>query len=523
MKHEAIKSSPKNFQKYKSDKPKNTILNSKKILEDLGLDLDKFEIKFTKIDHEKFSLYKCHLLYKNGHCSGGKGLSRELAEAGAYSEAVERILIGLSSISPQVKSKVDFIKSPGFSKYITTNESEIKNPVKIERFFKYYESLDLQGLRNHNLGKNWVDGYSITDEKIKKVPHLLVNTISGSNGCAAGNTKEEAIVQAFCEVCERYSLMEHLFKRLSAPTINSKTIKNKEIQDSIELFNSLNIDVEIKDLTLNNKIPVMGVIFTNNNLDHENNTFRKRMFHKTLSVGSDIDLNNAIMRCFMEKIQACKTRDDLLFNLETYLLDQYFSEKEKDEVIEIKNKEKHFFPMLSLNRSFDDFSFLNKKETFISIDQLSSHKNDDFVQDIQVIKDICRENDWEALYIDYSIPKYSLKVIRIIVPSVSDTLRFMHPKLLKVEDIFNENPIGVIETNKEKIEKLIRLIESDLVDDILGLLPVTIKEKYRNDEKFLILLGLNILVKNKEKSAIIAKLLEERFLPELSKTTEQEN
>ncbi len=99
----------------------------------------------------------------------------------------------------------------------------------------------------------------------------------------------------------------------------------------------------------------------------------------------------------------------------------------------------------------------------------------------------------------------------------------MHPKLLKVEDIFNENPIGVIETNKEKIEKLIRLIESDLVDDILGLLPVTIKEKYRNDEKFLILLGLNILVKNKEKSAIIAKLLEERFLPELSKTTEQEN
>ncbi len=140
-----------------------------------------------------------------------------------------------------------------------------------------------------------------------------------------------------------------------------------------------------------------------------------------------------------------------------------------------------------------------------------------------MIKDICRENDWEALYIDYSIPKYSLKVIRIIVPSVSDTLRFMHPKLLKVEDIFNENPIGVIETNKEKIEKLIRLIESDLVDDILGLLPVTIKEKYRNDEKFLILLGLNILVKNKEKSAIIAKLLEERFLPELSKTTEQEN
>jgi hypothetical protein len=46
-------------------------------------------------------------------------------------------------------------------------------------------------------------------------------------------------------------------------------IENKEIQKALELYKSLNIEAIIKDFTFENKIPVIGVLFINHNLDND--------------------------------------------------------------------------------------------------------------------------------------------------------------------------------------------------------------------------------------------------------------
>ncbi len=506
-----LKSSPKIFQNYKSEIPAKTISNSKKFLRDIGLDLKKFRYDPRKINCGKFSIYTDSLIYKNVFAASGKGLSYQLSEASAYSEAVERIAAGISKIIPFTNSPKYFQERPDLLGYTVEKQSRVKNAVDIKRFFKYFPSVATERLKC----QHWADAFSLRDDRYKKVPHMLVNSISASNGLAAGNTLEEAISQAFCEVCERYSMLEHVLKRLPAATIDPSSIEDEDIHEAIELFNSMNIDVEIKDLSLGNKIPVAGVLFINQNLAHEKDTIRKKLFFRTLSIGSHLDLNHAILRCFMEKIQTENgDQDRMMYHREIKALDDYFSQKEREEIIKRVNRKKHLLPLLSFSKSFDDFSFLDKPKRKISISELQSRKTKDFLEDIEIIKDISRSNDWDSLVINYSTPKLPLKVVRLVVPSVSDTLRCRHPYPARTTNIFKTVRIS-LEGERKKARKLIDIFEENLLDEIAQLSPETLVENYRSTESLLILLGLYLLTKNKKKSAKIAELVEQ-YLPPLT-------
>ena len=180
------------------------------------------------------------------------------------------------------------------------------------------------------------------------------------------------------------------------------------------------------------------------------------------------------------------------------------------ETIKRVAKKKNLNPLLALNRSFDDFNYLNKPPKTISFSDLQSYQTNDFLEDIEIIKKISQKNNWETLFIDYSIPESPLKVARVIIPTISDTLRFRHPLRSKKIDVF-KNVISSIEYQKKSIQKLINIFEDDLIDEIVPLLPIGLKEKYHPEEIFYILLGLHLALKNEERSFRIAQLLEEHF------------
>ncbi len=510
-----LKSSPKIFQHYKSDIPAKTIANAKKFLKSIGIDLSKLKYDSHKISNGKFSVYASALVYENAFVASGKGLTYQLSEASAYSEAVERVAVGLSKIIPFANSPEYFQKRPDLLGSTVGKQSEIKNAVDIKGFFKYFPAVSIKELKKRELSKHWVDAFSLRENKYKKVPHQLIEHISASNGCAAGNTLEEAISQAFCEVYERYSLLEHVSKRLPAPTIDPGSIKDETVHQGIELFNSMNIDVEIKDLTLGNKIPVVGVLFTNQNLAHEKDTMRNKLFFKTISIGSHLDLNHAIVRCFTERIQTENAdRDKMMYHREIKILDDYFSPAEKEKIIKRINHKKHLLPLLSLSKSFDDFSFLGKSRKTIPLSSLQSRKTENFLEDIEIIKDISRKNNWSDLIINYSTPALPLKVVRVAIPAVSDTLRCRHPHPARTTDIFKILTVSV-ENKKRVARQIIDLLEENLVDKVAQLIPDVIREKYLAEESLPILLGLYLFSKNKKKGAKIAELLEQ-YLPPLT-------
>jgi len=424
-----LKSSPKIFKNYKSKHPAQTILAIKKSLKKLGIDLNNLKYSGGKIG-EDFSIYSGEIVYKGQYIAAGKGISNQLSEASAYAETAERIPHNMSPLNSQINRQID-LKGTEFRGYSHGAEEKIKNAVGITDFFKHFPVFNVEEIKKGDSSKDWIDAFSLTDNKYKKVPHVLIREISGSNGCAAGNTLEEAISQAFCEVCERYSLIEHVTKKLSAPTVDPATIKDKNIHKAIDLFNSMNIDVEIKDLTLGNKVPVMGVLFTNQNLAHEEDTLKKKIFHKTLHAGSHLDLNLAIMRCFVEEWQTSdRIIQTFMYHREINIIDKYFSQNEKQKII--SNFKKDFNPLMVFNRSMEDFDFIDEHSPQIPFKNLSSYSTTDFLKDIEIIKDISKNNSWDTMIIDYSIPELPLRIIRAVIPSISDTLKFYYKKTDKI-------------------------------------------------------------------------------------------
>jgi ribosomal protein S12 methylthiotransferase accessory factor len=234
-------SSPKIFENYKSACPKDTIKEIKKFLKKINLSVD---YKEQKIERDGFFVYSGVIIYngKDNLCYG-KGLSSELCQASAYAELVERMLSNTLPIK---------IIDDAFYKKL---ERKRDRKVKIEDFLKNFNVSNV----NEN-DFEWVEAFSLLENQNISIPYYFAKDISESNGLAAGNTIEEAVSQAFCEICERYSLAEHLIKKISANTVDKKTIKNKKIHDFIDFFKKLNYEVEIKDMTMGEN-PCYGCSF----------------------------------------------------------------------------------------------------------------------------------------------------------------------------------------------------------------------------------------------------------------------
>jgi len=507
-----LKPSPKIYKNYKSAFPSQTILSIKEALRKIGIESNKLKHDWGKINLGNFSVYTGQIFYNNRYVCSGKGISYQLLEASAYGELIERIPLNISPLVPCINLGIDIERGSYLRGYISESPERVKNNVDIGKFFSHFPLMNIKKFKQNDLCKYWVDAFSLTAEKYKKVPHLLISAIAGSNGCAAGNTPEEAISQAFCEICERCSLTEHILRKQSVPTIDPGSIEDKTIRQAIELFNSMNVDVEIKDFTLGNKLPVMGVLFTNQNLAHEKDNLKKRLFFKTLTVGSHLDLNQALLRCFTERMQidTCDVQN-LMYHREFDILKNYFPEKAKRKIMEDLIKREFYHPLVTSWRSFDSFDYLNRSSPVISFENLLSHRTADFLEDIEIIKNISKKNHWETMIIDYSIPELPLRVVRAVVPSVSDLLRLRCPSKGNPFLFCNQkktlSPDTIFENKKGDIKQLIPVLENYLASNIVWPQPSKIVP---SPKKILFaLLSLCLLIEENKKSSHIFELLNE--------------
>jgi hypothetical protein len=69
---------------------------------------------------------------------------------------------------------------------------------------------------------------------------------------------------------------------------------------------------------------------------------------------------------------------------------------------------------------------------------LKSFITKDFLEDINLIKKVVLKNDWNIYILDYSIKECSIKTIRVIIPSISDILRFRFEKINNFEQLMSE-------------------------------------------------------------------------------------
>lgn len=196
----------------------------------------------------------------------GKGVTKEFALASGYGELMERLQLGYVGADETQK---DGSYSLNDSQSVRVSAREL-----LERNRDWYEAF--------SRGLHWYTGeelspdaillqYADKDGNVNATPYYCVTRgtkeylpvelrkgVYTANGCAAGNTMEEAIVQAISETVERHHQLKIIADNLTPADVPEEVLKTCKIAYSIISFLRDNgFRVVIKDCSLGTKYPVI--------------------------------------------------------------------------------------------------------------------------------------------------------------------------------------------------------------------------------------------------------------------------
>jgi len=117
----------------------------------------------------------------------------------------------------------------------------------------------------------WTSTWSLTEQRERLVPagycwfghpdlreHFYC--FSDGNGNASGNTLEEAILQAFCELCERDSVALWWYNRLRLPRFDLDSLHDPYVDTLREFYAGMNRDIWVLDLTTDLGVPAFAAL-----------------------------------------------------------------------------------------------------------------------------------------------------------------------------------------------------------------------------------------------------------------------
>ena len=104
---------------------------------------------------------------------------------------------------------------------------------------------------------------------------------------------------------------------------------------------------------------------------------------------------------------------------------------------------------------YRDLSFREKGKN-ISLNSLNSIENNDSLNDVKYIVDICKNNNWDLLLVDYTHKVIQFPTVRVIIPPISTD--YYHG----IKDFFKYLQDDKWINNKNKIKYLIKNIENYL-------------------------------------------------------------
>jgi len=353
----------------------------------------------------------------------GKGVTPQLCEASAFAELTERLSAGMfyPVFEEQVRFNIPalygeettrFLNFEWMKGYVHAHQDELEHPLPIEDLLineTHLSQADIEDIKGSHMARHWVDGFSVLKQKKVKVPVNFVNYIHGSNGMAAGNTLEEAIIQATCEIFERYAQIRIIRPEKEVPTIDGNSVKNSFVHEMIRFYEKQDIQVLIKDLSFDDLLPVIGVLYINKNLRPD------RLEHKILIPGASFNLDEGLTRCFTEGVQGRETLKKPRPAL--------------DKPVTRQSNADDLYLLMRCGVSVKDISFLEKGEVI----SYTEKNCKDIYGELDEIKRICRYLDTDAVILDHTHPVLDFPVVRVVIPGVSDFLPFLKKDVLLVE------------------------------------------------------------------------------------------
>jgi len=349
----------------------------------------------------------------------GKGTSSAACKASTLAETVEWLALRCRR------------ELPGYQR---ASQDNITNALPIEKLLSHIASLTpelLTQIKQTEAAQQWVNGYSLTTERSVKIPLEYINAISGTNGIAAGNCLEEAIVQGAYELIERRAVITAIRNKIVFPTIDISTIDDPAIRSQIALLEAHGTEITLKDLSFGGALPSVGIYFINHQVpDH-------LQAHRVFKGAACYNRQQALSSCLTEYAQVCqigRRNHKRIQEYEHLLCDDGDSD--------------NFLPLFWFGYlPYREADFL-KEGDCIAFD--NGQLSDNCLVDINQLIELFGSLGLEMLAVDLTGPVLDFPVVQIIVPGYSDILPY-HPSSSPVllQGWTRDLPMGFCQENNQ--------------------------------------------------------------------------
>lgn len=261
---------------YKDASPEITVKRIKSILDEIGLEVNEEWNEPESI----IGTYTVRVTIKGTNVgANGKGVSKDYARASGYAEFIERLqndillddcVLGKKEGIPFILNPDEVVKSAreiveennAFIEFYFKNNGLDKknNHIKAEHFLKVHR-MDYIRCKENDVYLT-TPFFSLKQNKIVYLPSYAYRSCYGSNGMAAGNTREEALIQGLSEIIERYVQFMVFKENISFPDIPVQYLeKYPYIKEMfLKLQNVEGYRFFLKDCSMGGKYPVAALI-----------------------------------------------------------------------------------------------------------------------------------------------------------------------------------------------------------------------------------------------------------------------
>lgn len=251
----------------------------------------------------------------------------------------------------------------------------------------------------------WTPVWSLTQQEFKYLPTAYCyfgypkpekpDCWADTNGCAAGNTLEEAILQGFMELVERDSVALWWYNRIQRPEVDLDSFDEPYFRSLQKSYQSIHRNLWVLDLTSDLNIPTFVAVSQCGDRDSED---------ILLGFGSHFDAKIAVSRALTEINQILGVVLPTNANGKT----QYASSAEP----------------LALNwwqtATLQNQPYLvpDKSSSAKVYSDYAQNWSDDLLEDIKRCQQIVEQKGMEMLVLDQTRPDIGLKVVKVIVPGM---------------------------------------------------------------------------------------------------------
>ncbi|MDB9509932.1 TOMM precursor leader peptide-binding protein [Kamptonema animale CS-326] len=349
-----------------------------------------------------------------GGRSAGKGRTEAQAKSSAFCEAIERYSGVFQGDEYRIKSSYQQLGNraihPNHCMNFSQNQYENRTDwnAKCGSFFQrvpepFDETREI----------DWTPVWSLTHQEFKYLPTAYCyfgypqppqpDCWADTNGCAAGNTLEEAILQGFMELVERDSVALWWYNRISRPRVDLESFDERYFQDLVNYYRSINREIWVLDITSDLNIPAFAAI--SRRCDSLRDSYASREVEDIiLGFGAHFDPKLAVQRALTEVNQ-------LLPPVLTANADgttQYASSADP--------------PVINWWKT----ATLQNQPYLVPASQIASKvysdyprvDNEDLLDDIKLCQQIVEQKGMEMLVLDQTRPDIGLRVVKVIVPGM---------------------------------------------------------------------------------------------------------